>query len=1172
MHCAFADGISRKWLCWCHKIFSLLLLCSMVSYSRVVAQSEAQTVLMDVGITDTLLTNVGDLPTGLATTPDGRLLIALKYGQLKVFDLASRKIIKDNALNLGNTLCTDSERGLESVAVDPDFAHNRYIYAYVTDNGGTGRSDCAGSRTASNRVMRFRLNDDQSTSEGRLILGNIVSLCGNHNGGDLHFGADGKLYISVGDGGCRLDDWTQTGRANDNARQMSLLAGKILRLNPDGSIPSDNPFVNASGAARCGESAPRKDSSRVCQEIYATGLRNPFKMAFQSGSNTFYINDVGQDSAEEINVGAGGADYGWNEHEGGGNMRAGLTAPLYSYGHQDGLCAITGGAFVDWPAPFDVSGSAYLFGDYCGTSVYRLIRGNNGYTRETVVQGDSTYGGVVAMHFDARTKVLYDALGNGQIRQITHTGTPIATPVPTRQPISSPTAVPQATATAIAATPTEQATHTPIAATAMPSPTAKPTRTSSPTPRATGTATVIPNHPTPEPTSTSITPSDAPQLRLLSPSADGEQRYWVNTTVYLSAQAQDSVDGDLSSAIQWDFLLRHIPLKHPENEHVHPLSRRFGQWVTMAMPAPEDTDAAALSYVEVRLSVTNSRGKNSTLTHALVPYRVPLTLLTQPSGLRININGQPYVAPDIVTAWAGQRLSISVDPLQTAVDPALLRNIEVNSAMSTLTATATLSDAVTPTLSQTLDGPTGPTGPIDPDVPDWLAQHPDRFTLTQSKVYLPMLMGDVGTLTAMPQAQIGEPYRFVRWANGASPTHTLWVLPFDTYTVLRAEFARVDGNPTATPPAPSSTPLPQPTATPLPLPTIPSAQFGVPSSRLARLSRAANVTRWFNNPISDSEAHYRNYLGEADLAMLRQLKIGALRLVVDPTLFFNPAKPTSFSAKMHYLDDAVDWLIANQIGVVIELHDKQHMNNWENDPWYVEQVLTFWRALAARYANRDPEFLFFEIVNEPRFLNNPAKWQAIQARWVDLMREVVPQHTLIGSGNEWSLPSGLLNIAPVPNERNMIYAFHLYEPFEFTHQGATWMGDRLSGMHDLPFPADATNCIAAANAIENPLSRQSAQQYCRGGWNTAKLETRIRAMAEWGRQYQQPVWMGEFGVYCEYADADSRSRWLRDVRGLAEKYGIGWAIWGYDDCFGLDRQWRNGHLVVDEGARVALGP
>ena len=107
---------------------------------------------------------------------------------------------------------------------------------------------------------------------------------------------------------------------------------------------------------------------------------------------------------------------------------------------------------------------------------------------------------------------------------------------------------------------------------------------------------------------------------------------------------------------------------------------------------------------------------------------------------------------------------------------------------------------------------------------------------------------------------------------------------------------------------------------------------------------------------------------------------------------FPKNRPASFKDKMHYLDDAVDWLIANKIAVVIELHDKQHMLNWETDPWYVDQIMTFWRALAERYANRDPEYLFFEIVNEPRFLNDAAGWSKIQTRWVKLMRESAPKH------------------------------------------------------------------------------------------------------------------------------------------------------------------------------------
>src|SRR5262249_4717410 len=130
----------------------------------------------------------------------------------------------------------------------------------------------------------------------------------NHNGGALHFGPDGKLYVGVGD--------------NANGAQAQDLAnplGKMLRFNPDGSIPGDNPFCTTAGSLACA--------------VWARGLRNPFTVAFEAGTGRMHIDDVGENTWEEIDAGAAGANYGWPASEGPANVTAGVTAPIFAYGH-----------------------------------------------------------------------------------------------------------------------------------------------------------------------------------------------------------------------------------------------------------------------------------------------------------------------------------------------------------------------------------------------------------------------------------------------------------------------------------------------------------------------------------------------------------------------------------------------------------------------------------------------------------------------------------------------------------------------------------------------------------------------------------------------------------------------------------------------------------------------
>ena len=207
-----------------------------------------------------------------------------------------------------------------------------------------------------------------------VLVDNIPSTAGNHNGGDLQFGKDGNLYISVGDGGCDYAGGGCAG-ANDAARDQNILLGKVLRITPTGAIPAGNPFQGL-GSARCNISG--RTTAAQCQETFAWGLRNPFRMAFDpnAAGTRFYINDVGQNVWEEIDDGIAGADYGWNVREGHcatgsttncGAPPAGMTNPIFDYGRSDGCGSITGGAFVPnglWPAAYT---GAYLFGDYvCG--------------------------------------------------------------------------------------------------------------------------------------------------------------------------------------------------------------------------------------------------------------------------------------------------------------------------------------------------------------------------------------------------------------------------------------------------------------------------------------------------------------------------------------------------------------------------------------------------------------------------------------------------------------------------------------------------------------------------------------------------------------------------------------------------------------------------------------
>jgi len=186
------------------------------------------------GFSDELVTSV-PAPTALAFTPDGRMLITTQAGALRV--LQNGVLVATPAVDLASRLCSNSERGLLGVAVDPAFAANGFVFLYYSYNRA---GDC-GTGTV-NRVARFVMTGNTLTGEV-VLLDNIPSPNGNHNGGDLNFGKDGMLYVSVGDGGCDYPGGTPSGCAgnNDASRDRHSLVGKILRIDRNGQFPPTTP-------------------------------------------------------------------------------------------------------------------------------------------------------------------------------------------------------------------------------------------------------------------------------------------------------------------------------------------------------------------------------------------------------------------------------------------------------------------------------------------------------------------------------------------------------------------------------------------------------------------------------------------------------------------------------------------------------------------------------------------------------------------------------------------------------------------------------------------------------------------------------------------------------------------------------------------------------------------
>jgi len=609
------------------------------------------------GFTDELVTSVLS-PTALAFTPDGRMLITSQLGRLYVYQNGALVSPAALDLTLTGSVCTNAERGLLGVAVDPAFATpgNNFIYVYYTHNV---------SGNCTNRVSRYTLSSLNIASGETVLIDKIPNPLGNHNGGDVQFGKDGYLYVSVGDGNCDYAGGG-CGGANDASRDQNVLLGKILRIARDGSIPPDNPFLGT-GTGDCRFTGSTTAGNK-CRETFAWGLRNPFRIAFDpnAAGTRFYINDVGEDTWEEIDLGTSGADYGWNVREGHcatgsttncGPPPVGMTNPIYDYSHSTGCSSVTGGAFVPqgvWPADYD---GDYLFLDYVCGKIQRLQPIGPSYVATDFVTGIG--GGGVHMRFGPRGtgQALYytNYANSGQVRRIYFSA---ANGVPTAFMTASPTSGPAPLTVNFdgrgSSDPDGDALTWLWTFGDGQSATTNVPTTSHPYAAGNYTASLSVRD-SRGATSAAVTVSiqsgnTAPNPVISSPAAGAT--FVVGQTITLTGSATDAQDGTINPAtLQWTVLRHHMT-------HTHPWFSGTGNNLTFTAPAPEDLAATTNSYLEIYLTATDSGNLSATANRNMQPKTVAITLATAPAGLTLTVNGTTVTGPTTFTSWQGWRLDL----------------------------------------------------------------------------------------------------------------------------------------------------------------------------------------------------------------------------------------------------------------------------------------------------------------------------------------------------------------------------------------------------------------------------------------------------------------------------------------------------------------------------------
>lgn len=315
-------------------------------------------------------------PTDIENAGDGsgRIFIAEQTGRIMI--LQSGEVLPDPFLDIEDEVTAGGERGLVGLAFPPGLGPKDHFYAYYIDND-------------SNSVLaRFQISADPNradeASEKKILT--LDQPFSNHNGGQLVFGPDGYLYLGLGDGGSQGDP-------GNRAQNLGLLFGKILRLDVEGqntyTIPADNPFVGNPDAQ---------------PEIWAYGLRNPWRYTFDPLTGDLFIADVGQSKWEEIDFqpagSAGGQNYGWHIMEANHCYQAescdmdGLVLPVAEYGHTEGACSITGGR-VYRASLYPALDGTFVYGDFCSGSIWGLQRDGNAFDVIPLAEtgfGISTFG------------------------------------------------------------------------------------------------------------------------------------------------------------------------------------------------------------------------------------------------------------------------------------------------------------------------------------------------------------------------------------------------------------------------------------------------------------------------------------------------------------------------------------------------------------------------------------------------------------------------------------------------------------------------------------------------------------------------------------------------------------------------------------------------------------
>lgn len=364
----------------------------------------------------------------------------------------------------------------------------------------------------------------------------------------------------------------------------------------------------------------------------------------------------------------------------------------------------------------------------------------------------------------------------------------------------------------------------------------------------------------------------------------------------------------------------------------------------------------------------------------------------------------------------------------------------------------------------------------------------------------------------------------------------------------------------------------------------------LPENRKATLTHGVHVNRPFliysvySNTFDPGKAEKE--FGDDEIALVASLGFRHVRLSFEMRDLYNASQPEVLDAIFaEALSKTVDKLIEAKIGVVLNLLPVANQpsgalifEGLQHNDETVEKVGIFWHALASYMSDKNPDYLFFEVLNEPNFSTGVAheydieRWDWVLGELHGQIRAAAPQHTIIVGGIQGNSIWGMEQMTPLA-DKNVVYNFHFYASHTFTHQGAEGMSP-YNELHDLPYPS-SPELIAPLLTEYEPGSDAYTllEAYGNENWNREKIETHIGYAAEWASKHDAFVTCNEFGVYKKFSPIDDRNLWHKDVRETLEANSIGWCkhdfdLWGvieYTNWYELSGPY------VDEAVMEALG-